>query len=219
VPSAHRACAPQSERPRIVLDESLTPTEAGLPALSADGTEVALAVSDTETASSSLSVRFVRTEDAETLREAVIVSREEALALEDSDAPDAALRARVEARVTDLDAALASGGFQPLQSTSFSATTTRATTRLTATTAALTLDFDPATRTLLALADDGHERLRSTLEPREARCAGRATSVAPVPSIAWLDARRGVLVVRVHFATEARCVAPSSIERVLRLAP
>lgn len=116
VPGAQSLCTPRGERPRIVLDESLTPTEAGLPALSADGTELALAVTDPERAISSLLIRFVRAQDGVALREHLIVSVEEALALEDIDVPDPALRARIEARVAAFDAAMTRGAFAPVAS-------------------------------------------------------------------------------------------------------
>lgn len=221
VPGATSACPPRGERPRIVLDESLTPTEAGLPAVSADGTEVALAVTDAETATSALLVRCVRASDGAPEQDYLIVSPEEALALEDADAdaPAPALRAQIEARIAAFTAAMTHGGFTPLASAPLSAGTTGASAHLTSTAAGLTLDFDPSTGTLVALAADRRERLRTTLEPRVSRCEGRDVTSAASLSSAWLDAARGVLVVRAQYASPPRCSAPPSVERVFHLAP
>ncbi len=218
VPGATSACPPRGERPRIVLDESLTPTEAGLPALSADGTEVALAVTDAETATSALLVRCVRASDGAPQQDYLIVSPEEALTLEDADAPAPALRAQLEARITAFTAAMTHGGFTPLASAPLSAGTTGASAHRTSAAAGFTLDFDPSTGTLVALTTDRRELLRATLEPRVSRCEGRDVTSAASLSSAWLDAARGVLVVRAQYASPPRCSAPPPVERVFHLA-
>ena len=204
------ACAPRGERPRIVLDESLTPTEAGLPALSADGVEVALAVSDPESASSSLLVRYVSAGSGSVLRDQVVLSVEEALALED-DTPSAALRTRVEQRVGDIDAALARGGFTPIASMSFSAPPAgpnTAATRVVARGQDRTLSFGPTTSLLMLQSPNGHEHLHSVLPSGTSRCTGREVIHAPSPTAAWLDLARSVLVVRIRFADVGPCRGP-----------
>lgn len=207
-------CAPRAERPRVVLDASLTPTEAGLPALSADGSEVAIALPDPdpERASSSLSIRILATSDGATRRELPVLDVREALALEDDDA-DAATRARIERRVAELDAAFASGGFTPLRGIAI----TRDGTANPSHPNPLSLTFESGTRTLVARSGEGRERLRATLVPATRRCGGRDVEQAAMPASAWADAIRGILVVRVSFAAAPRCAAAAPEERVFRL--
>jgi hypothetical protein len=207
-------CAPRAERPRVVLDESLTPTEAGLPAISADGAEIALAMSDPdpERASSSLAVRFVAAADGATRRELTVLDVREALALEDDD-PDTATRARIERRVADLDAAFTSGGFTVLRGIPI----TRDGAEGAHGRGELAVSFDAATRTLTARGGDGRERLRATLAAQTRRCSGREVEQAATPASAWADAARGVLVVRVTFTSAPRCGAAAPEERVFRL--
>jgi SAM-dependent methyltransferase len=218
VPRTGVPCPPRGERPRVVLDESLTPTEAGLPAVSADGAEVALVVGDADGASSSLRVRFVASANGAELREHVVLSVEEALALEE-DAPDAATRARIEQRVADLDAAMMRGAFTSLASGVFAARGATRTPRLVASVAGLSAEFDPTSRTLVVRAADGHERLSTVLEPGTSQCNGRSVAHRPVPATVWADAARGVLVARVQYADERGCRGTPSVDRVFRLAP
>ena len=225
VPRSGAPCPPRGERPRVVLDESLTPTEAGLPAVSADGAEVALVVGDVDGASSSLRVRFVAAADGAQLREHVVLSVDEALALEEG-APDAATRTRIEQRVADLDAAIMRGGFTSLASALFLSRSTatnppRGATNaaLAASAAGLTVHFDPASRALTVRATDGHERLRVMLDESASQCGGRAVQHRPVPSALWVGATHGVLVVRVRYADEGRCTGTPAVDRVFRLTP
>jgi len=207
-------CAPRAERPRVVLDESLTPTDAGLPAISADGTQIALALTDPdpERASSSLSVRFVDAASGATQRELPVLDVPEALALEDDD-PSAATRTRIERRVADLDAAFASGGFTALRTIPI----TRDGTANPSHSNSLSLTFESGTRTLVARGMDGRERLRAVLVPAMRRCGGRDVEQGATPVSAWAEAARGVLVVRVTFASAPRCAAAAPEERVFRL--
>jgi hypothetical protein len=198
----------------VVLDASLTPTEAGLPAIAADGAEIAVAMTDPdpERASSSLAIRFLATADGATRRELPVLDVREALALEDDDA-DASTRARIERRVADLDAAFASGGFTPLRGVPI----TRDGTANPSQSNPLSLTFESGTRTLVARSPEGRERLRALLVPATRRCSGRDVEQAAMPVSAWADAARGVLVVRVSFASAPRCAAAAPEERVFRL--
>ncbi len=207
-------CDVRAERPRVVLDASLTPTEAGLPAISADGVEVAVALTDPdpERASSSLSIRFLATADGATRRELPVLDVREALALEDDD-PDAATRARIERRVAELDEAFSRGGFTPLRNAAISRDGSIQPTNPDE----LALAFDTATRTLTARGAEGRERLRTTLAPATRRCGGREVSQPATPVSAWAEAARGLLLVRVTFASAPRCAAAAPEERVFRL--
>jgi len=218
VPRGGAPCPPRGERPRVVLDESLTPTEAGLPAVSADGAELALVVADTDGASSSLRVRFVAAADGALLREHLVLSVDEALALEE-DAPDAATRARIEQRVADLDAAMMRGAFTSLISVVLASRVGARSTQLSGSAAGLTVEFDATSRALVVRGADGHERLRTVLEPVASQCSGRSVAHRPAPAALWLDATRGVLVARVQYADEGRCRGAPAVDRVYRLAP
>ena len=181
VPRSGAPCPPRVERPRVVLDESLTPTEAGLPAVSADGAELALAVGDAEGASSSLQVRFVAAVDGAQLRDHLVLSVDEALALEE-DAADAATRARIEQRVADFDAAMMRGGFTSLASLVLAPRVGARTAQLTASGAGLTVEFDSTSRALVVRAADGHERLRTALDSGASLCSGRTVAHRPAPA-------------------------------------
>jgi len=163
-------------------------------------------------------VRFVAAADGAQLREHVVLSVDEALALE-QDAPDAATRARIEQRVADLDAAMMRGAFTSLTSIVLAPRVGARNAQLTASVAGLSIEFDATSRALVVRSADGHERLRAVLEPVASQCSGRSVAHRPAPAALWLDATRGVLVTRVQYADEGRCRGAPAVDRVFRLAP
>jgi ubiquinone/menaquinone biosynthesis C-methylase UbiE len=212
-PAHGRPCGQTVERPRVVLDDDLTPTDAGFPAVSDDGTEIALAAGDDVGASSTFSVRFVRASDGATLRTRVLVSSQEAAAIE-ARGPSPALASSIRARVEALEAELLRGGFRSLRGVDLP-DAGAPYERVLHPGAAIA--WSPGDETLTARDTHGARRGALTLRGADVRCGQRTVAARGTPTRAWVDARGEVVVVRVRRTVEAGCVAPPSEDRVLLL--
>jgi len=206
-----------TEAPLIVLDDDLTPTDGGFPALSADHTRVALAIVDPDgaRAAPNLLVRIVPFAGG-TPQDFPILSVAEGARLDARD-PTPAENREVRGRLARAAAQLLAGEFHALVPFSLSLSQ-GAVAPLDVTTAGLRLTFDPATRAL-AVTDtrSGAERFATTLEPGAPR-RPRATCVHPPYVVgAWVEPSTSLFVLRVAYAGTDTCPEPAWVDRVEHL--
>lgn len=219
--SAPEVGAPTSttteEQPSIVLDDDMTPTDGGFPALSADRASVALAIVDPDglRASPNLLVRIAPVAGGAP-RDLPILSVAEGSRFEARD-PTPAQRREVQGRLARATAALMAGNFRALAP--FSMPTGTPAAPVDVVTHGLRLTFDPTTRALsVAEVSSGRPRFATVLEPvAESHARPNCTSHAPRLASAWADAAAGVLVLRVAFVGTDTCLEPPWQDRVVRL--
>lgn len=213
-PAHGRPCGQTVERPRVVLDDDLTATEAGFPAVSDDGREVALAVGDEAGASSGFTVHFVRASDGAALRTRELLSTREAAAIE-ARGPSAALTTAVRGRVEALEAELLRGGFRALRGVDLPDADSAFEVTLHPEAHAA---WSPERSTLTVTGPYAVQRGALALTPPTVRCGRRSVPARALPTRAWIDARGEVAVVHVRHAVDPGCVAPPAEDRVLPLA-
>ena len=210
---AHRS----DEQPSVVLDDDMTPTDGGFPALSADHARVALAISDPDglRASPNLLVRIVRLTGG-AREDYSILSVAEGVRYEARD-PSASQRREVQGRLARATAALMAGDFRAMAAIALPRGVPVAPVE--AVSHGLRLAYDPATRTLsVSDVGTGRSRFSTVLEiVPERRAHASCTEHVPYLGGAWADAAAGVLVLRVAYAGTDTCGAPAPLDRVERL--
>lgn len=205
-------------RPRIDVDalleyEGPAPTS-GLPARA--GHEVALPVVDNDTArgNPNLTLRIVDARSGDVVWEKTVLTPEE---FAQAESPEA-LRELVEPRASAAQARLDQGEFEPL--TAIYVAETPGDGDVEAETGGIVLRWSPASRVLLARAEDDDSLLaRREVEPAPPTEPREACPEAHAPRLrgAWVDTPDGVLVARIAFVGNDACWEPPDRWLVIQL--